>query len=114
MRVLVTGATGFIGSHVARVLVRQGHDVHAMLRHGADTWRIADLLDSLFVARGEVGAPEHLEPALGRIRPAVGFHLAWDAVPGQYLMGVENLGMLRCGILVAQRLAGGWCTRRRG
>lgn len=109
MRVLVTGATGFIGSHVARVLVRQGHDVHAMLRHGADTWRIADLLDSLFVARGDVGAPEHLEPALARIRPEVCFHLAWYAVPGKYLMAVENLDMLRAGIVLAQRLADVGC-----
>ncbi|MEA2565611.1 MAG: dependent epimerase/dehydratase family, partial [Actinomycetota bacterium] len=43
MRVLLTGATGFIGSHVARVLVTAGCDVQALVRPGAARDRIADL-----------------------------------------------------------------------
>lgn len=38
-RVLVTGADGFIGSHLAELLVRQGHDVRAMaLYNSFGTW----------------------------------------------------------------------------
>src|SRR6476646_1781434 len=35
--VLVTGATGFVGSHVAEALVRHGDAVRALARAGADT-----------------------------------------------------------------------------
>src|SRR2546422_567174 len=38
MRVLVTGATGFLGSHVTRALVARGADVTALVRD-ARLWR---------------------------------------------------------------------------
>jgi len=58
MRVLVTGATGFVGSQLARALVDDGHDVRAMTRNptryrGAGT-----------AVRGDVSDPESLRAAL--------------------------------------------------
>jgi dihydroflavonol-4-reductase len=40
---LVVGANGFLGSHVARQLVADGHQVRAMVRAGANTRSIDDL-----------------------------------------------------------------------
>ena len=46
MKVLVTGATGFIGGNLARRLVAQGHQVKALVRPGSNTLTIDSIGDS--------------------------------------------------------------------
>ena len=46
MRVLLTGATGFVGSHQLDRLVAEGrHEVAVLMRESSDPWRIAGLLE---------------------------------------------------------------------
>jgi nucleoside-diphosphate-sugar epimerase len=111
MRVLLTGASGFIGSHVARVLVRQGCDVHALVRREGDSWRIADLLDSLHLVRGDLLALDRLDPPLEEVAPEVCLHFAWYAVPGKYLTALENLDMLEASLRLTTRLTRVGCKR---
>jgi dihydroflavonol-4-reductase len=49
MRALVIGANGYLGSHVTRQLVGDGHDVRVMVRDGARTVGIDDLEVTRFV-----------------------------------------------------------------
>ncbi len=44
MRILLTGATGFVGSHLLRGLLKDGHEICIGKRSGSDLWRIRDIL----------------------------------------------------------------------
>jgi len=49
MKIALTGASGFIGSHVARVATRHGHDVVALVRETSNRTHIEDVVSSFVV-----------------------------------------------------------------
>ena len=60
-RVLVTGATGFIGSHVVDRLVADGQTVRALVRHDSDAGRLEAI--GVGIVRGDLGDPPSLARA---------------------------------------------------
>jgi dihydroflavonol-4-reductase len=74
MKTLVTGATGFLGSHVARALAGRGEDVRVLVRASSDL----RALDGIQAERsmGDLRDPASLELALKGVRRV--FHVAAD------------------------------------
>lgn len=62
MKVLVTGATGFLGSHLVERLVSRGDEVRALVRRTSDTSHLKNLKVALF--EGDVTRPETIGPAV--------------------------------------------------
>jgi len=84
MKLLLTGASGFVGSHVLRQLVAQpGAEVAALVRHPEDAWRIRDELPLASVLRTGLEDGEELEKAIAAFRPTHVVHLAWSGVLGK-------------------------------
>ncbi len=75
-RVLVTGATGFIGSHMARRLVVEGAEVSVFMRATSDPCLLADVLDRVMVHEVDICDEVGVREAMARICPDVVFHLA--------------------------------------
>ncbi|GAB4549282.1 MAG: NAD-dependent epimerase/dehydratase family protein [Anaerolineae bacterium] len=59
---LVTGATGFVGSHITRLLVEHGHTVRIVRRANSRTTLVDDL--PVEHALGDVTEPESLQAAM--------------------------------------------------
>lgn len=76
--VLVTGATGFLGSHLVRRLLAQGQAVHVLTRPDSDFRRLRDCEDHLTVWTGDVTDFASVLSACRGARPKTIFHLAGD------------------------------------
>lgn len=74
MTTLVTGAAGFLGSHVARQLVARGDDVRVLMRASSTNRAIADL--SLEYVTGDLRDPASLDRAMKGVKRV--FHVAAD------------------------------------
>ena len=62
MKVLVTGATGFIGGNVARAFEARGYEVTALVRPGSSTLTLKDT--DIETAQGDVRDRESVARAL--------------------------------------------------
>jgi nucleoside-diphosphate-sugar epimerase len=109
MRVLVTGATGFVGAPVVRELARRGCDVTALVRDTAPLERIAGAPVRLL--KGDLGRPESWRRALAEAPPEICLHLAWYVKAGEYLASPQNLRMFEASVHLAEALAEAGCRR---
>ena len=88
-KIMVTGANGFIGSHLTEELVRRGHSVRAFVRYNAlDSWgwldhSAPDIRSALEVFSGDIRDPYGVKKAMEGCD--VVFHLAaLIAIPYSY------------------------------
>src|SRR5436190_13924807 len=86
-RVLLTGASGFVGRHCLSALLAQDFQVHAVASPSHTLpaappkvrWHGADLLDK-----------RQTSALLAEVRPTHLLHCAWYAVPGKYWTATDN------------------------
>jgi len=75
-KIVVTGATGFIGANLIRRLIKDGHEVHVFVRPVFSRWRISGILPRLKIHVLDLNSRKSLEKALKKIKPQRLFHLA--------------------------------------
>src|SRR3989344_4366675 len=83
MRVLVTGAGGFVGSVLTRRLLQDGYDVHVVTQPGTSPWRLTELRDITAHAM-DIADTKVVREVIHKILPERIFHLAaHGAYPSQ-------------------------------
>ena len=94
MKVLVTGANGFIGSEVVRILVDARHEVVALDRPAAPANRLTAVADRIERVAIDLDEPPAVRGLVEAVRPEALIHLAWYANPVDYLVSPANLASL--------------------
>jgi len=90
-KVLVTGATGFVGANLVKRLVTTGYDVHILTRKTSNKWRLDDVLPRLVEHIVDLTEEEKLKELIKEIRPDIIFHLATEGIYGGQHLPEEKL-----------------------
>lgn len=91
-RVLVTGITGFTGSHLAEHLLKQGFEVWGIYRWRSRMENVEDFRDKLNLIAGDIRDSVSLENILREVKPDWIFHLAAQSyVPFSWKAPLETL-----------------------
>ncbi len=97
-RVLVTGASGFVGSNLTRALIQRGYRVTVLTRRDSRLWRLEDVRSSFEQLHADLNDAYEIRTAVQKAKPVVIFHTAAANVAGGQLTAPE-LDMMRTNFL---------------
>ena len=97
LRVLITGITGFAGSHLAERLVTAGAEVHGLAFEDPPFPHLAAVDRHVHVHKGDITHLDEVREGLAAARPDVVVHLAGQAVPT--LAAKDPVGAVRVNVL---------------
>ncbi len=73
--ILITGASGFIGSNIARYFIQNNIEIHLILRK-KNNWRLKDIQKSANIHYCDLASKDKLNKIISNIKPQTIFHLA--------------------------------------
>jgi nucleoside-diphosphate-sugar epimerase len=75
-RIFLTGATGFIGSHLLRRLIKENCEVHISVRENSSLERIKDVIDNCTCHILDLTDFNSTKNLIKKLKPEIIFHLA--------------------------------------
>lgn len=85
--VIITGSSGFIGSHLAKELLIKGAKVNALVRNKSDLWRLKAIAGNIEIVEVDLLHSKRVDNLLGIIKPNYIFHFA---IPPNSLLQNES------------------------
>jgi dolichol-phosphate mannosyltransferase len=95
-RVLVTGASGFVGANLARRLAGEGYPVHLLVPPGSSAWRLVGLGADARLHEADLADAAAVTQLVRAVRPEWVFHLA---AHGAYSWQTDARRMVQTNVL---------------
>jgi nucleoside-diphosphate-sugar epimerase len=111
MKVLITGAAGFIGSQVVRIALQEGHEVVGVVYPGTQCSSLQGLENVLTTTYCDLNNDAAARELVKRARPELAVHLAWYVEPGKFWSSPQNLDCLAMTAKLACHLKAAGCRR---
>lgn len=85
MKALITGITGFVGSHLAEYLLEQGDEVYGTFRWRSPRDNIEKIMKKITLVNCELLDANSVKNCINKVKPEVIFHLAAQSyVPSSF------------------------------
>jgi nucleoside-diphosphate-sugar epimerase len=99
-RVLVTGASGFIGRHAVPDLLARGYEVHTVGRR-----KLFDGIEAVQQHSADLLVEAEMHHLMELIRPTHLLHLAWNVTHGQFWTALDNLDWVAASLKLSRAFA---------
>lgn len=75
-KILITGASGFVGASLTRKLLEDGNEVHIISRKSSNLWRLGDILKEIQIHNVDLMNNEEISKLSKNINVDIVYHLA--------------------------------------
>lgn len=75
-RILVSGATGFVGANLVREALQKGAEIHVITRPNSNKWRLATVLDRIYEHCADISQYQQIDAEVRGVKPDIIFHTA--------------------------------------
>ncbi|HSA06022.1 MAG TPA: NAD(P)-dependent oxidoreductase [Candidatus Gastranaerophilales bacterium] len=97
-KVIVTGASGFIGRHTLKPLMDKGFDVYGLV-NSTDINNFSNCSQ----IKANLLNPEEVKETFNKVKPDYLLHLAWDVTSGKYLNSDQNFEWVQASIEIIKQ-----------
>jgi len=80
VKILITGAAGFIGANLTRKLIKTGNEINILIKETSNLWRINDIVSNCNVHKIDLKKVEDVRNVVKEVNPELVYHCAGHGI----------------------------------